>query len=368
MAPKVANHRAAAHAPATLDKIKSLRAGRGRERVNGYRLTFRLLRPSLPSPTVTASGFRDLVHPRAHRFLTARELARLQTFPDSWTFAGHRLDSFSTKRAAPLPQVAQIGNAVPPDLAFVLAQSIRKQLFQDLSNVVNTSVAARLPSILRRLQRAYAADDRLGNKTEPVDELVYIMLSRRTRDKQYRQGYDALRKAFPRWQRLLDAPVARVEDVLRPMGFAKQRGDHLVDALRQIRRDFGRLSLSRLKRWHTSAALNYLMSLKGVNEKSAKCVLMYAFGRDVFPIDTHVMRLSKRIGLLNPDASEHRATRPLEMIIPPRLRAPLHIAMIQHGRAVCLPREPKCGECAIRTLCDYGRLYTEMLTHPKRNE
>jgi endonuclease III len=314
-----------------------------------------LLKTSLPSPTVTASGFRDLVHPKAYRFLTARELARLQTFPDSWVFTGHRLDSFSTKRDVPLPQVAQIGNAVPPLLAFALAKSVRRQLFRDWSQFIDQEVARRIPTILRRLRSAYPREDRLGNKHEPLNELVYIMLSRRTHDRQFREGYRRLRHAFPTWDAVLAAPRRAVERVIAPLGFGKQRADHLIEALKQIKRDFGRLSLSRLRRWDTSAALNYLMSLKGVNEKTAKCVLMYSLGREVFPVDTHVLRISKRLGLIHPDMSEYLAARPLEMLVPAKLRLGLHIAMVQHGRAVCLPGEPQCERCVIRDLCEYGR-------------
>lgn len=355
MARKVANHRVAAHAPATLRKIKRLRAHRGKKRVNGYQLTFRLLKAALPSPTVTASGFRDLVHPRAHRFLTARELARLQTFPDDWVFTGHRLDSFSTKRDVPLPQVAQIGNAVPPLLAFALAKSIRLQLFRDWSELVDQRVARRLPRILERLREIYPREDRLGNKYEPLNELVYIMLSRRTHDRQFREGYQRLRRAFPTWDSLLRASRRSVERVIGPLGFGKQRADHLIAVLKKIRRDFGRLSLARLRRWDTSAALNYLMSLRGVNEKTAKCVLMYSLRREVFPVDTHVLRISKRLGLIHMETSEYLAARPLEMLIPPKIRYGLHVAMVQHGRAVCLPLEPQCDRCVVRDLCEYGR-------------
>lgn len=354
MARQVANHRMAAHAPETIRKIRLLRDHAGTKRVNGYQLTFRLLRSGLPAPTVTASGFRDLVHPRANRFLTARELARLQTFPDTWTFTGHRLDSFSTKRAVPLPQVAQIGNAVPPAMATVLAVAVRDQLFCDYSDIVDAELARRIPAILKELRKVYPKD-RLGNKRNGLDELVFIMLSRRTHDRQYRKGYLALKRAFPTWAAMLKARRSAVEKALAPLGFAHQRADHVLAALRKINRDFGRLSLARLAKWDTSRALNYLLSLKGVNEKTAKCILMYAFDREVFPVDTHALRICKRLGFLNPDASEYRATKPLEAIVPPPLRADFHIALIQHGRSTCLPSSPKCHECSIRRFCEYGR-------------
>ena len=354
MAQAVTSHRLAAHAPATIRKIRLLRAHRGRRRVNGYQLTFRLLRSSRPSPTVTASGFRDLVHPRANRFLTARELARLQTFPDDWLFNGHRLDSFSTKRAVPLPQVAQIGNAVPPMMATALARAVRDQLLGDNSGAVRVEQGRRILKILNALRSVYP-QDRLGNKRHPIDELVFIILSRRTRDRQYRKGFKALKRAFPSWDDLLRSPRAKVERVIAPLGFGKQRAGHLFNALGAIKRDFGRLSLRRMRRWNTSRALHYLMTLRGVNEKTAKCVLMYAFDREVFPVDTHVLRICKRLGIVRRNVSEFRAKRPLEALVPPALRAGFHVALIQHGRSVCVPISPKCGECTIRSICDHGR-------------
>lgn len=126
----VANHVATAHSEVVLEKIRMVTRGRKlslSKRTFGS--TYRRLAPELPSPTVTRSGYRDFIHPHEDRMLTVRELARLQTFPDSWEFCGVRLDSYSSKRKTTMTQFGQVGNAVPPLLAQNLAKAIKEQLF-----------------------------------------------------------------------------------------------------------------------------------------------------------------------------------------------------------------------------------------------
>ncbi len=345
------NHRLAAHAASTLLKIRQARIPGERAAVNSYQLTFRPLSPDGLAPTVTASGFRDLIHPREDRFLTARELARLQTFPDSRVFEGHRLDSYSSKRNVPLCQIAQIGNAVPPRLAEALARSVRAQLFSNPSDFVNLRVSKRLPRIVKLLNKDYPSS-RLGNKVNPVNELVYILLSRQTAERQYQAGYRSFRRAFPTWESVLDAPDRNVIQALKPLGLAKQKTRALKAALGKIKADFRRVTLAPLGRWPTWKALNYLTSLLGINEKSAKCVLMYCFERRVLPVDTHTLRISRRLGIVRPDIPEWTAPRWLEMAVPPELRLDFHVRCVQHGRKICLSREPLCGRCCIRRDCE----------------
>lgn len=346
------NHRLAAHAVSTVKKIRELRRGRrgAHGRSSTYRLAFRLLNPRALAPTVLASGVRDLIHPKEDRFLTARELARLQTFPDSYEFKGYRLDSYSARRNAPLCQIAQIGNAVPPRLAETLARSLRAQLFVDPGGFLDLQAARRVPRVVARLATAYPAS-RLGNKANPVDELVYILLSRQTTEKQYQGGYRSFRRAFPRWQIVLEASFHTVAAALKPLGLAKQKTKALRSAFRRMKADFGRITLAPLRCWPTWRALNYLCGLLGVNEKSAKCVLMYCFDRQVLPVDTHTLRVSRRLGVLGSHVPEWSAGRWLEMAVPPELRFDYHVRCVQHGRLVCRPRQPLCGQCCIRELC-----------------
>ena len=128
----IKNHVVTAHAPSTLEKIQRVKVGTklsDSERTFGS--TYRRLDPTKPSPTVTRSGYRDFIHPREDRMLTVRELARLQTFPDSWEFFGVRLDSYSSKRKTTMTQFGQVGNAVPPVLAEAVAAAVMSSFFEE---------------------------------------------------------------------------------------------------------------------------------------------------------------------------------------------------------------------------------------------
>jgi len=126
----IKNHQMTAHSPTTLDKIQSVPIGdKLSNKQKTFGSTYRRLNPDLPSPTVTRSGYRDFIHPYEQRMLTVRELACLQTFPTTWEFTGVRLDSYSSKRKTTMTQFGQVGNAVPPKLANVVAQAIKEQFF-----------------------------------------------------------------------------------------------------------------------------------------------------------------------------------------------------------------------------------------------
>ncbi len=129
----IKNHQMTSHSPTTLEKIISVPIG---EKLSTQQKTFgstyRRLDPNIPSPTVTRSGYRDFIHPYEDRMLTVRELACLQSFPLDWEFTGVRLDSYSSKRITTMTQFGQVGNAVPPGLAFVVAKSIKEQFFMDV--------------------------------------------------------------------------------------------------------------------------------------------------------------------------------------------------------------------------------------------
>ena len=125
----IKNHVITAHSPSTIEKIKMVPiGGKLSQSKNTFGSTYRRLNPNKPSPTVTRSGYRDFIHPHFDRMLTVRELARLQTFPDPWEFKGVRLDSYSSKRQTTMTQFGQVGNAVPPILANVIAEEIKRQI------------------------------------------------------------------------------------------------------------------------------------------------------------------------------------------------------------------------------------------------
>ncbi len=206
--------------------------------------------------------------------------------------------------------------------------------------------------IAEQLAREYGKSD-LGNKADPLDELIYIALTRQTHEKNALRTWDALTTAYPTWDLLLEAPEQEVAAVIADGGFSRQKARWIRQSLRLIKERRGELSLDFLEELDDSEAERFLCSLPGINIKSAKCVLMYSLERDVLPVDTHVRRVSERLGLLERGLTSKSAHERLEAVVTPRIRFAYHVGAIMHGRQVCTVARPRCGECVLKQLCAY---------------
>jgi endonuclease III len=209
-----------------------------------------------------------------------------------------------------------------------------------------------LPETIERLE-SYGSPNH-GNKRNPVDEVVYLILSKQTNDSKYVSAYNAL-KAEGGWTRVAEAPASYIARRVRPSGLEWQKARQIKAFLTRVRQDQGRLSLSWLRRASDDEALKYLISLPGIGIKTAYCVLMYSLGRDVLPVDTHVFRISARLGLIKPDITLQRAHLELNQLIPKGKRYSYHVNCICHGREVCRDKRPKCSECVLLQFCRYGQ-------------
>lgn len=209
------------------------------------------------------------------------------------------------------------------------------------------------------LQVMYPSRD-LGNLPDPLDELIYIMISRRTAERAYQDVYQRLRQRFPDWGLMAAASVEEIHAITGTAGMGIQRARDLQQALIQIQAALGSHSLEQLRDWPDDRIEGFLTALPGVGPKSAYCVMMYALGRAAFPVDTHAHRVLARIGIfreagLDLAALDHkRAQAVLADLIAPELRHSLHVSLVLHGRAICRPA-PRCGECAVNTMCGFYR-------------
>lgn len=212
---------------------------------------------------------------------------------------------------------------------------------------------ARISRICAGLHRAYGSP-RHGNKCNPLDELIYIILSTRTRDRSFRASYSRLKRRFSSWNQLDQRSAGVLERMLRPGGLGRLKTKQLLGILKSLRALFGHPTLSPLARMPTDQAEEILTNLPGVGRKVAKCVLMYALGRKVLPVDVHVHRLAGRLGFAvkkRPDTSQDL----IEDAVPPNLRYSFHVNAVAHGRAICLPRAPQCEICPISKWCAHFR-------------
>lgn len=206
------------------------------------------------------------------------------------------------------------------------------------------------------LEREFGSP-RLGNPTDPIDDLIYLMLSNRTQARTARQVYHTLKSLRPSWDEVATLPRRTVERTIKPAGFADIRSRQICGALRAIRSRFGKCCLDALRQWPESEAHRFLISLPGVSDKVAKCVMMYTLGFAVLPVDVHVFRVSTRLGWTSRcRASECHAD--LEALVPPPLRYGFHVNCIALGRQFCQSKEPLCAACPIAKLCIYSRQRT----------
>ena len=216
-----------------------------------------------------------------------------------------------------------------------------------------------LLSISASLAHAHGTPD-LGNKHDAVDELVYIILSRRTREDAYQAAYKVLKTRYRRWEDLAVAPVGEIEQVIGFSGLGTRKAQSLRLALGALIKEFGYCTLEPTRSWSDQRTHDFLCSLPEVGPKSASCVMMCALDRPAFPVDAHVGRVLERLGLfvrvgIELAGRDHKVKqRLLADAVPPAIRYPLHVNLLVHGRAVCLPGKPRCVECVISRYCEYA--------------
>jgi endonuclease III len=187
----------------------------------------------------------------------------------------------------------------------------------------------------------------------PVDELVSTILSQSTSDLNRDKGFDALKARYATWEACRDASLSDLIDCIRPAGLANQKAPRIQDALHTITLDDGTISLDHLTDMPIEEAKAWLTRINGIGPKTAAIILLFAFGRPAFPVDTHVHRVSGRLGLIPPKMSAEKAHEFLEQIVPRDQYYPFHLQMIWHGRQVCHARNPQCGVCVVQQVCDY---------------
>ena len=204
--------------------------------------------------------------------------------------------------------------------------------------------------IERRLRMKYG-QPRHFNPEDPLDDLIFLVLSRMTQEIKYVRTYSRLRGALSTWHEVRDAPSDELEAVIQEAGLAPTKAAHIQAILADIEEREGVLSLHRLRLMADDEVERYLTSLPGVARKTALCVMLYALDREVLPVDTHVWRVAQRLDLASAGGWSEGRGRALEAAIPRELRGSLHMTMIAHGRQVCRARVPDCGRCLLADLC-----------------
>ncbi|MGB8212955.1 MAG: endonuclease III [Anaerolineales bacterium] len=196
------------------------------------------------------------------------------------------------------------------------------------------------------------------NPLPPLDELVSTILSQNTNDTNRDRAFEALCRQFPTWQAVRDADPASIVAAICPAGLANQKGPRIQKVLREITSERGSLDLEFLRALPLEEARAWLMKFNGVGPKTAAIVLLFSLGRPAFPVDTHIYRVTGRIGLRPEKMTVEDAHTHLEKLFPPETYYAAHLNIIRLGREICAARKPACGRCPLQGFCNYAKTLT----------
>jgi endonuclease-3 len=214
------------------------------------------------------------------------------------------------------------------------------------------SPQAKTRTVHQRLLEAYGQPEWRPH-LDPISEVVSTILSQNTSDVNRDRGFERLRARFATWEEVRDGPVVAIEDAIRPAGLAQQKAPRIKGALQFITQERGELTLEFLKGLPVDEAKAWLTQIKGIGPKTAAIILLFSLGMPAFPVDTHVHRVTRRLGLIGPKVSAEKAHDLLEDLVPPEWYYPFHLNVIRHGREICHARNPRCEICPLQDLCNY---------------
>lgn len=217
-------------------------------------------------------------------------------------------------------------------------------------------LSGRLREVSRRLVARYGRPGRSahGKGLSPALNLVLTILSQNTTDRNRDRAFDSLRARYPTVERIAAARAPEVVRAIRVAGLSQAKAKAILGSLRRIAREPGGYGMEFLARMPLSEARGWLTALPGVGVKTANIVLLFSFGREAFPVDTHILRVTKRLRLVPRGADLSRAALLLEPHVPAGEQVPLHLNLIRLGREICRPRNPSHRECPLLPVCPEG--------------
>jgi len=208
-------------------------------------------------------------------------------------------------------------------------------------------------AVHEKLLKAYG--EPAWTRLDGISELVATILSQNTNDGNRDLAYARLRARFPTWEAVRDAPAEAVIEAIRPAGLANQKGPRIQNALRHITEARGRLNIDFLADLPLEEARQWLLNINGIGPKTAAIVLLFCYDKPTFPVDTHVHRVTGRLGLRDPKMNADQTHDLMEQICPPGAHFAMHLNLIRLGREVCRARNPDCPRCPLKHDCDHYR-------------
>lgn len=207
--------------------------------------------------------------------------------------------------------------------------------------------------IIQNLENTFG-EPKLKAKSDPLSMLVNIILSQATTDILSRKTFQNLKKNFKTWNEAAKADETEIADAIRLGGLANQKAKVIKNILEQIKQKHGSLSLKFLNKMPDEEARDYLLEFRGIGPKTVACTLLFSLHKEIFPLDTHIFRILKRMGILPEKISDEKAHKLLDELVPKGKFYSLHVNLIRLGKQICRPREPLCEQCPLIEYCDFG--------------
>jgi endonuclease-3 len=207
-----------------------------------------------------------------------------------------------------------------------------------------------IEEVIELLEQEYGPRKWQADK-DLIDVLIGTILSQNTSDANSGRAFASLKASFDSWEDVASAPVEHLARVIKAGGLHRIKSARIKQVLKQIEKEQGLISLDPLKSLSMAEAEDYLLRLPGVGRKTASCVLLFSLGKPSLPVDTHIFRVAKRLGLIDSRASIEKAPSLLQEQIPPSKVYQFHIHLIEHGRRICHARQPWCNRCILRNIC-----------------
>lgn len=208
----------------------------------------------------------------------------------------------------------------------------------------------RVDEVLRLLRQEYGPR-RWKSRGDPMSTLIATVLSQNTSDVNSERAFDSLMAAFGSWEAMAEASREDIARAIRAGGLADIKARRIRSILEEIRQERGGYDLDFLSGRGLPQAGAWLRKLPGVGPKTAACVLLFSLGMPALPVDTHVFRVARRLGLFHPGVSAERAHEILQGLVPASRVYEFHVQMVEHGREVCKAQRPRCGSCVLGGLC-----------------
>ncbi len=225
--------------------------------------------------------------------------------------------------------------------------------------------ATHITEIIRRLEREFGEPVWKGH-SDPLSSLIKTVMSQSTNDRNRDAAYSRLRARFPEWKDVMDAPVNDIADTIRVAGLANQKSQRIKDILRWINDTYGTLNIDFICEKDPDKVIETFTALKGIGIKTISVVLMFTCGVDVFPVDTHVHRLCRRLGLVPEKSSAIKTYHLMQPLVPENKSYSMHMNFLKLGRRICIARAPRCKQCPLNDLCPTGKIFLEKSNDPNR--